>query len=108
MTIDDESYEDAETKKLGAEFTSNNNRDDLLFPHYLVDTCSSRSHDYSVQAEGERISNTFRTGSHWTLKKLPNYLGPGSIRNERMANKMTNLLGNRSRSLSHELPVTLE
>jgi hypothetical protein len=83
----------AESQKSDLEFSSNKIRDDLIFPRYLVETCSSRSQDYSVQAEGERLSNTFRTGSHWTLKKLPNHLGPGSIRNERAANRMTNLLG---------------
>jgi hypothetical protein len=83
----------AESQETDLEFSSNKIRDDTIFPRYLVETCSSRSQDYSVQAEGERLSNTFRTGSHWTLKKLPNHLGPGSIRNQRTANRMTNLLG---------------
>lgn len=83
----------AESQENGLDLSTNKIRNDLIFPRYLVETCSSRSQDYSVQAEGERLSNTFRTGSLWTLKKLPNHLGPGSIRNERTANRMTNLLG---------------
>ena len=93
MTSTVDRTDQAESQGSYLEFSSNKIRDDLIFPRYLVETCSSRTQDYSVQAEGERLSNTFRTGSHWTLKKLPNHLGPGSIRNERMANRMTNLLG---------------
>ena len=93
MTSTVDRTDQAESQGSYLEFSSNKIRDDLIFPRYLVETCSSRTQDYSVQAEGERLSNTFRTGSHWTLKKLPNHLGPGSIRNERTANRMTNLLG---------------
>ena len=62
-------------------------------PRYLNETFSSSADDCSVQAEGERLLNTFRSGSHWTLKKLPNSLAPGSIRMERKEHTMTNLLG---------------
>lgn len=62
-------------------------------PHYLSETFASRAPDYSAQAEAERLSNTFRTGSHWSIKNLPNYFEPGSIRGERKAHAMTNLLG---------------
>ena len=64
-----------------------------MLPRYLNETFSSSADDCSVQAEGERLLNTFRSGSHWTLKKLPNSLTPGSIRTERKEHTMTNLLG---------------
>lgn len=62
-------------------------------PRYLSETFSSRAPDYSAQAEGERLSNTFCAGSHWTLKKLPPRFEPGSIRIERKQHIITNLLG---------------
>ena len=75
-----------------------------VLPRYLNETFSSSADDCSVQAEGERLLNTFRSGSHWTLKKLPNSLTPGSIRTERKEHTMTNLLGQeKSLSLTCEL-----
>lgn len=62
-------------------------------PSYLNETFSSRAPDYCAQEEVERVNNTFRCGSHWTLKKLPTHFEPGSIRTERKAHTMTNLLG---------------
>ena len=64
-----------------------------LQPRYLRETFASRAPDYSAQAEAERLSNTFRTGSHWSIKNLPDRFEPGSIRSERKAHAMTNLLG---------------
>lgn len=62
-------------------------------PSYLNETFSSRAPDYCAQEEVERVNNSFRSGSHWTIKKLPTYFEPGSIRTERKAHTMTNLLG---------------
>jgi hypothetical protein len=62
-------------------------------PSYLNETFSSRAPDYCAQEEVERVNNSFRSGSHWTIKKLPTHFEPGSIRTERKAHTMTNLLG---------------
>lgn len=62
-------------------------------PRYLNGTISSCAADSSEQAEVERLSNTFCSGSHWTLGKLPTHFEPGSIQTARKASTMTNLLG---------------
>jgi hypothetical protein len=62
-------------------------------PGYLNETFSSRAPDYCAQMEVERVNNSFRSGSHWTIKKLPTHFEPGSVRTERKAHAMTNLLG---------------
>ena len=62
-------------------------------PRYLNGTISSCAADSSEQAEVERLSNTFCSGSHWTLGKLPTHFEPGSIQMARKASTMTNLLG---------------
>lgn len=62
-------------------------------PRHLRGTTSSNAVDSSQQAEFERLSNTFCSGSHWTLGKLPTHFEPGSIQTARKMNTMTNLLG---------------
>ena len=65
----------------------------LWRPRYLNGTISSCAADSSEQAEVERLSNTFCSGSHWTLGKLPTHFEPGSIQTARKTSTMANLLG---------------
>lgn len=60
-------------------------------PHYLTPTFSSNLPPY-LHGEVERVTNSFRSGSMWTLKKLPVKLEAGAITNSRRENMTHNLV----------------
>ena len=63
-------------------------------PDYMKDTwASSRSN--CGNDEMERIRNSFRTGSWWTLKKLPTALAAGNVEESRRQNTLKNRIGRR-------------
>ncbi len=60
-------------------------------PHYLKPTFSSTLPPYT-HGEIERVTNSFRSGSCWSLKKLPATIKPGEIQYTMNQNTTTNLL----------------
>jgi len=61
-------------------------------PHFMNQTFAgaqpARSGNYN---EGERVRNSFRTGSFWSLKKLPAKIEPGEITKQRKVQTSQNL-----------------
>jgi len=60
-------------------------------PHYLNPTFASTMPPY-LHGEVERVANSFRSGSMWTLKKLPVKIQAGSISNSRRENMIQNVV----------------
>jgi hypothetical protein len=60
-------------------------------PHYLKPTFSSTLPPYT-HGEIERVTNSFRSGSCWSLKKLPASIKPGEIQYTMNQNTTSNLL----------------
>ncbi len=59
-------------------------------PGYLQPTFSSKTTSY-LHAEVERVTNSYRTGSFWSLKKLPDKIEPGKIQTLRIKWQNDNL-----------------
>ena len=63
-------------------------------PAYMKQTWASTRPNCGND-ESERVRNSFRTGSWWTIKKLPADLAAGNVENARKRNVIKNRLGKR-------------
>jgi len=61
-------------------------------PRYLKSTVASSLPPY-LNVEVERVANSYRCGSYWSLKKLPNKMRAGNVQLSRKDHTMENLLG---------------
>lgn len=75
-------------------YNTNANDNDIMLqeqPNYLKQTFCSTLPSTSYE-EVDRIRNSFRTGSYWSIKKLPSKFAAGSISNLRKRHTQQNLL----------------
>jgi hypothetical protein len=73
-------------------------------PGYMRQTFSgAQPSNANGQAEGERIRNSFRSGSLWSLKKLPAKFENGAVTNKRIEHTKKNLTSKPQKVYSSEL-----